>query len=117
MAKTLDKIRLEYAIIYSHTKVCSHGRKWSEKMLLAFELINKDDPDGICEFSGYALNETDIFNQLRVFFHDCNYNKTFEGYSNINKRISRYSIIHWYDDIKMKEYYDLFVYETKTMLV
>ena len=91
--------------------------KWSEKMLLAFELINKNDPDGICEYSGYALNEAGIFDHLSIFFGDYNFNKTFEGYSDISKHISHYSIVHWYDDIKMKEYYDLFVYETKTILV
>lgn len=86
-------------------------------MLLGFELINNNDPDGICEFSGYALNETDIFDQLSAFFGDYNFNKTFEGYSNNNKHISRYSVIHYYEDIEMKEYYDLFVYETKTILI
>lgn len=86
-------------------------------MLLAYELINTNDPDGICEYSGYALNESNLFDHLHAFFNDYNFTKTFEGNSNVNKHVSHYSVIHWYEDIEMKEYYDLFVYETKTILV
>lgn len=85
-------------------------------MLLAYELINTNDPDGICELSGYALNESNIFDHLHEFFKDYNFTKTYEEYDN-NEHASRYSVIHWYEDIKMQEYYDLFVYETNTILI